>query len=479
MSDIGAAADSSGEEQSVMRRKQWRITCVRALISSLFVPLLGAGCVDQKGDWTEEVDCLLSPCAAECNPDPCDERCVQECDLDCDPCSRACFMDDVAPDSCDDFCDPLCDPCFGDCVSCAGTCSARFGPAISELSCDAELLEVSEHGASRWALEFEMDGSEPSWLLSVLAGSLLDLVGVDLELPNGTILNLDSYDNFNLHQQQVSPGVLSLLMPSAPRYLPNLQAGMYRLTVDTEDEEPPCFRVISQDTRVEEGPRYLRLRVIGVGEHLGSVTEMQQNALLFEALSQAREHFLDADIELYVMEWLVLPDDLREEYGVIRDFESIRQLLELLPQPESMGGSAAVAINVALIQRFAGEHALHGVTGGLPGPVALHGSGSSGVIVSTSLLDRPYGVQQIGTVVAHELGHYLGLRHTTSLPFGGLDALDDTPECPVLTYMRDPLDCPDAENMMFPTFSRHHSKWWSEEQKQVMRWHPSVASRND
>ncbi|MEL6181997.1 MAG: M43 family zinc metalloprotease, partial [Myxococcota bacterium] len=52
----------------------------------------------------------------------------------------------------------------------------------------------------------------------------------------------------------------------------------------------------------------------------------------------------------------------------------------------------------------------------------------------------------LGQTMAHEIGHFLGLRHTTEHGGGG-DPIQDTAEC------SDPQDgtrCPDANNFMFP-----------------------------
>lgn len=84
-----------------------------------------------------------------------------------------------------------------------------------------------------------------------------------------------------------------------------------------------------------------------------------------------------------------------------------------------------------------------GIAGGIPGPSGIHGSMSSGVVVSfdTAVVGTgATGARFAGHVGAHELSHYLGLFHVTErmaactgtmvppacAPFGSTDTIADT-----------------------------------------------------
>ena len=66
-----------------------------------------------------------------------------------------------------------------------------------------------------------------------------------------------------------------------------------------------------------------------------------------------------------------------------------------------------------------------GIASGIPGPHVLPGTGASGVAISVDLVP----VDEMGVVIAHELGHYTGLFHTSEIDGRVNDPFPDTPEC--------------------------------------------------
>jgi hypothetical protein len=110
------------------------------------------------------------------------------------------------------------------------------------------------------------------------------------------------------------------------------------------------------------------------------------------------------------------------DYGEDIDSVEVGGILSL------SSGRTEHAVNVFFVHDFAG-YGLLGVAGGIPGPPAVHGTTHSGVIVN---LDGAwdYGPGLIGQVVAHEVGHYLGLFHATENPEAGFpysgDPIGDT-----------------------------------------------------
>lgn len=107
-----------------------------------------------------------------------------------------------------------------------------------------------------------------------------------------------------------------------------------------------------------------------------------------------------------------------------------------------------------------------GISGGIPGPIGLTGSGRSAVIVDGSP-PAIAGPNALGLTMAHEVGHFLGLYHSTENSQGFQkihDPIPDTPE-------------DDASNLMY-FMGGSLTGTLSPQQSAVMRGNPWIRNPN-
>lgn len=162
-----------------------------------------------------------------------------------------------------------------------------------------------------------------------------------------------------------------------------------------------------------------------------------------EVISGVRSTYQDAGISIGEIEYFDVDDD---QYAVLETTQvGSDELLSMLR--EHTGGRDNRALNlffVADIENPSSARSLLGVSAGVPGPPALHGLARSGVAINAANFiaarggsgDLAEAKAEMTLVTAHEMGHYLGLFHTTeangqSLSGGqnGVDPIDDSPVC--------------------------------------------------
>lgn len=140
----------------------------------------------------------------------------------------------------------------------------------------------------------------------------------------------------------------------------------------------------------------------------------------------------------------------------------------VLAQARAEGSARPGAVHI-VIARSLGQGGPAGYSMGLPGPFAADRPNSAVIISSSAYVDSDGFVDLDGlsTTMAHEMGHYLGLYHTSEADGLLHDPIADTPEC------SESFGCAEdfEQNIMTP--GEGEKRWiLTEGQASVIKRHP-------
>lgn len=322
-------------------------------------------------------------------------------------------------------------------------------------------VDTPQSGAQE--LTFDIDAGVQSFVLFArdedgLAVGIRRLTG-----PDGTVIIDQDNPEAALMRGFVSLGVATALVPGSDQPGISVKEGSYKVLLGTFDTED-LTNLVTVDGTIERVALITR-RLAGSGGlldlniHLapgtGLVAESaQDNAYLRDTLTRLDDLYRTL---MGVSVGEVRYSDLTEAEDIVETAEQGRQIISTY----GTGNPNGQSINLFIVEdlTFAG-----GFTGGIPGTPGTYGHPASGTV-----LERYSNASVMGTLMAHEIGHLIGLWHTTEPGAVITDYISDTPECPLNTVQ---TDCPDYRNLMFPFFPTNDPLFLSEGQVSVARGSP-------
>ncbi len=195
--------------------------------------------------------------------------------------------------------------------------------------------------------------------------------------------------------------------------------------------------------RVQSAGGTLDVNAHFVGLEVLDASTAPDDADFQAVMSQVASVYSSAGVTLGDIEYF---DVDNEAYAVLETTAvGSNELLDLLEDETDDRDNRAINLFfVADIENPGSSRSLLGVSGGVPGPGPLHGTKRSGVAINMANFiatkegggDMTDAVAEASLITAHEIGHYLGLFHTTeangeALAGGtnGTDPIGDTPVC--------------------------------------------------
>jgi hypothetical protein len=430
-----------------------------------------------------DVECRSGRCLDEYDGFPGGFCTAFDCDSreDCSGAGRACLRGEFNGNLCVPLCGSDADcregyECEGAATTGSGYCYPAYASPTLNWRCDSTLVSEGTERvgfgepADLHRISFTL-GESPAGFGVTVFNKTAAVAPQRLVAPDGETLDLlDDYGFFlttGFRLQTLWP----INFPAGPDWVQWVQSGEYTLDVATAGDHV-CWYVLETEA---EGARIdLNFYFVGVPGLSADTAEDDPDFLAmleqFDAtISQAG--FRSGDIRYFDVR-----GDVEETYQIIRSDAQVYELMSLSRSP-GQSRRALLSANVFFVRDFSGEmFSVLGVAAGIPGVQALHGQEGTGLIFSASNLGNFEGNRLVGQVLAHELGHYLGLAHTSeSAARGVFDRLADTPECPGIS--RETLQsCPDFDNLMFPIASFRDRVIISDHQALVLRSNPLVQT---
>lgn len=146
-------------------------------------------------------------------------------------------------------------------------------------------------------------------------------------------------------------------------------------------------------------------------------------------------------------------------------------------------GDDPISLNLFFIADFTPSDGTLGIAGGIPGPNGVPETPSSGLVVAVEphLAEDDSGaftldVPLMASTIAHELGHQLGLFHTTEDDGFSASPIEDHGVCEIAAGAEEalPEDCVDGRNLMFWVSGDEPQETLSRTQVQVLNGSPIV-----
>lgn len=376
--------------------------------------------------------------------------------------NNACLINPQSTNFCIRLCDPnspnacrqgyQCQPVGG---AGSGWCAPDAGN-LSDFEGDGEFpfqvaCASSVNGIAD--LRFDVSPSATSYMIVPLTSNGGWLAPLNVTTPSGNVINFRGENSFQSAGAQLFGSVNPTLVPAAPQFANQLESGQHTYRLQTQDSEVCYYLVENSPTNQTLD---LNIYLLGMNAINLSPANAANHSDMKAVLAEVDSIFAQAGISLGKIRYPSVPANVENQYRVIRGQNDILSLARTSVY-HGDDVDSALSANIFIVSQFAfaGGEGVLGMSLGIPGAAGLHASPLSGVALTGEYMGhilqgqggRINGNGFTANTLAHELGHFLGLFHTSETSGQHHDPLADTPQC---TNFRNPYNCPGASNLMFP-----------------------------
>lgn len=228
-----------------------------------------------------------------------------------------------------------------------------------------------------------------------------------------------------------------------------IQPGSYSLTI--ESELAPCIRVYAP---TQLGSR-IDLNLYNMSSYELYLADDERHSVMEETIALASALLNQSGLQIGKVRIMPVSESQREDFQYISDLEHHADMLASVGI-EELADDEKRSINLFLINAYSEELNYIGLAGMVPGTPDNKGTSGGGISVRLGEWFGERVDMSLAQTLAHEIGHFLGLQHTSKHHDEGdwnwteEDFLNDTPACHYVpgenVYEQ---DCPDADNLMF------------------------------
>jgi hypothetical protein len=414
--------------------------------------------------------------------------CVARCQAGGCKNGLTCNLDTGVCESAPHVCTPTAESCDGADNDCNGITDEGCGPSPT-LGGGVEWVDLGwvRAGGGGGGLSYERPLSLPADTLSFTLIALEETPDLamfwTLRAPDGTPLIKGSDIFASVNRTYPQEGYAAVLVPNNPAV--TAQGGTYAWSVLRQADDVANLRVgalLKRGAAPWAGSFSLNLHFAGLS-WMNAATAQQDDG--FQLMVQyLRSVYQQAGISLGDIGYFDVPNGGQYASLSVSDDPAQDERQALLKTSAQHAGSPAINVyfvsDIVLVGEGSGYYDALGIAGGIPGPLLFQGTFGSGVVVDLS--DFQWGwysreelASMYAEVVGHEVGHQLGLYHTSESSGEMHDQLTDTAECQDQDGdgMAGSWECYGAaDNLMF--WEAAGSLKLSEQQKWVLLRTPAV-----